>query len=82
MRQTRKGRNWYFGLKLHIGVDGVLVWVHGYELWVWGDTWHQDIQQRPEHLDKGGRTTSVTGALRNIGHKCQCPTLKEIEPAD
>ena len=28
MHQTRKGKNWYFGMKLHIGVDGVSGWVH------------------------------------------------------
>ena len=28
MHQTRKGNNWYFGLKLHIGVDGVSGLVH------------------------------------------------------
>ena len=28
MHQTRKGKNWYFGMKLHIGVDVVSGWVH------------------------------------------------------
>ncbi len=28
MHPTRKGKNWYFGMKLHIGVDGVSGWVH------------------------------------------------------
>ena len=29
MHQTRKGKNWYFGMKLHIGVDVVSGLVHG-----------------------------------------------------
>ena len=28
MHQTRKGKNWYFGMKLHIGVDVASGWVH------------------------------------------------------
>ena len=28
MHQTRKGKNWYFGMKLHIGVDVVSGLVH------------------------------------------------------
>ena len=28
MHPTRKGHNWYYGLKLHIGVDVVTGWVH------------------------------------------------------
>ncbi len=28
MHPTRKGKNWYFGMKLHIGVDVVSGWVH------------------------------------------------------
>ena len=54
MGQTRKGRNWYFGLKLHIGVDGVLVWVHGYELWVWGMPGIRTSSSGRNTLTRGG----------------------------
>lgn len=31
MRQTRKGRQWYFGMKMHIGVDDELGLIHSAE---------------------------------------------------
>jgi IS5 family transposase len=41
MHQTRKGKQWYFGLKAHIGVDSKEGIVHGEERKVWGDGGYQ-----------------------------------------
>ncbi len=40
MHQTRKGNEWYIGMKAHIGVDSQLLgdFLHGEETRVWGDS--------------------------------------------
>ena len=40
MRQTRKGNQWYFGMKMHIGVDDTLGLIHSI------DTTAANVQDR------------------------------------
>ena len=63
MRQTRKGRNWYFGMKLHIGVDVVSGLVHSL---VTTPAHVHDLTPVPELLH--GCACLVWGRCRLSGH--------------
>ncbi len=53
MRQTKKGNQWYFGMKMHIGVDETLGFIHSMETTA---TNVNDITQT-EHLLHGKEET-------------------------
>ena len=62
MKQTRKGKNWHFGMKLHIGADkrGIVHTVRATNAAV------ADITQLPDLLD--GRS-GKSSAIRRTGRK-------------
>jgi IS5 family transposase len=48
MKQRKKGQQWYFGMKCHIGVDADSGLVHGEEDEAWGDAGYQGASKRPD----------------------------------
>jgi IS5 family transposase len=63
MHQSKKGKQWYFGMKMHIGVDDVLGLVHSFEATP-GNVHDLDPTARLLH---GGEKRVWTDA----GYRCQ-----------
>ena len=69
MHQTKKGKQWYFGMKAHIGVDAGSGLAHSLTTTAWGDAGYQGVEKRPEHRDGGveWRVAMKPGRRRLLG---------------
>ena len=59
MHQTRKGQQWFFGMKLHIGVDSQTGLAHR-------------VRQNPGECSNSRRFATQDAARAQIGHPCNC----------
>ena len=94
MPQTKKGNQWYYGMKVHIGVDkdSCLIHsvvttaaelLHGDEEVVYGDAGYQSIAKRPEMTGNSAefRVAIQPGKRRAIPDTPNCKLQDLIETA-
>src|SRR6266852_2608952 len=80
MHQTKKGNQWYFGMKAHIGVDVASGVVHGREEAVFADAGYTGADKRPEHED---REVSWNIAIKRSIIKALPKSLRDLaEPVE
>ena len=73
MHQTRKGKQWYFGLKAHIGVDSKQGHVHA------GDELHRDPKKRNR---AGADRRRFRARFEPAGLRIRQPATLEISKTD
>jgi IS5 family transposase len=53
MHQSCRCKQWYFGMKVHIGVASENGWIHSVETMVYADAGFQKIEKRSEMRGRG-----------------------------
>ena len=92
MHQTKKGNQWYFGMKAHIGVDAQSGLTHSVETTpaqVWGDAGYQGVGKREENrgaevdwqvaMKAGQRRRLDKAGAQEAAERCKASVRAKVE---